>query len=69
MAAVGGLGYAAGRSHASGVAEQTRYEQTAPTGSNMDEKIAQLQKLADLKSDGLLTEAEYAAQKARILSP
>ncbi len=70
MAAVGGVGYAAGRSHGnSGAAEQTRSEQTPPADSTMDEKIAQLQKLAELKSDGVLSETEYEAQKARILSP
>jgi hypothetical protein len=34
-----------------------------------DQKIARLQQLGDLKAQGVLTEAEFEAQKARILSP
>jgi hypothetical protein len=37
----------------------------APTG--MDPKLAQLQQLADLKQQGMLSDAEFEAQKARIL--
>jgi hypothetical protein len=36
----------------------------APAG---DDTIAQLQQLADLKAQGILTDAEFAAQKAKIL--
>ena len=32
-----------------------------------DKQIAQLKELADLKSQGILTEEEFAAQKAKIL--
>ena len=32
-----------------------------------DDAIAQLQQLADLKAQGILTDAEFAAQKAKIL--
>jgi hypothetical protein len=32
-----------------------------------DDTIAQLQKLAELKTAGILTEEEFAAQKAKIL--
>lgn len=35
---------------------------------SMDEKIAQLQKFAELKDQGILTEEEFAAQKAKLLS-
>jgi hypothetical protein len=34
----------------------------------MDDKIAQLTKLGDLQKAGILTEAEFAAQKAAILA-
>jgi len=34
----------------------------------MDPKIAQLRELAELKTAGVLTEEEFAAQKARILN-
>lgn len=39
----------------------------APTGLT-PEKIAQLQQLADLQKAGILTEEEFATQKARILN-
>jgi len=40
----------------------------APAGGGLtDEDIAQLQQLASLKEQGVLTEEEFAAQKARIL--
>jgi hypothetical protein len=38
----------------------------APGGGGRD-SIAQLKDLADLKAQGVLTEEEFAAQKARIL--
>lgn len=34
----------------------------------MDEKISQLQQLGQLRDQGVLTEAEFAAQKQRILA-
>ncbi|MFD7630401.1 SHOCT domain-containing protein [Streptomyces sp. NPDC059851] len=34
----------------------------------MDDKISQLKELSTLKEQGVLTEEEFAAQKARILS-
>jgi Short C-terminal domain len=36
-------------------------------GTSMDDRIEQLQKLADLRNSGLLTEAEFNTQKARLL--
>jgi|SRR5688500_10632947 hypothetical protein len=39
-----------------------------PAAPSMDEKIAQLQDLAGLKTAGVLTDEEFAAQKARILA-
>jgi hypothetical protein len=39
-----------------------------PAGSLTDEAIAQLQKLADLQKAGILTDEEFAAQKATILN-
>ncbi|MEV6164599.1 SHOCT domain-containing protein [Streptomyces sp. NPDC052052] len=35
----------------------------------MSQKIAQLKELGDLRSQGLLSDSEFAAQKARILAP
>ncbi|GGV49141.1 hypothetical protein GCM10010495_78620 [Kitasatospora herbaricolor] len=40
----------------------------APGPASMDDKLDQLKELAALKEQGVLTEAEFAAQKARILS-
>jgi hypothetical protein len=34
----------------------------------MENKIAQLQQLGELKAQGVLTEAEFEAQKAKVLS-
>ncbi|MFH9347939.1 SHOCT domain-containing protein [Kitasatospora sp. NPDC017646] len=39
----------------------------AAAPSSTDDTIAQLQKLGALKEQGVLTEAEFAAQKAKIL--
>ncbi len=37
-------------------------------GMTMDEKYAQLKQIADLKAAGILTEAEFEVQKAKILN-
>ncbi|KJY33829.1 SHOCT domain-containing protein [Streptomyces sp. NRRL S-495] len=39
----------------------------APAAPTMEEKLDQLKDLATLKDQGVLTEEEFAAQKARIL--
>ena len=41
--------------------------QAPAAAPSMDEKIAQLQDLASLKTAGVLTDEEFAAQKAKIL--
>ena len=38
-----------------------------PPADDMDTKIAQLKELGELKSQGVLSEEEFAAQKQRIL--
>ncbi|HEX6326219.1 MAG TPA: SHOCT domain-containing protein [Jiangellaceae bacterium] len=38
-----------------------------PTGSGRPDTIQQLKELADLKTQGILTEEEFAAEKAKIL--
>jgi type II secretory pathway component PulL len=40
----------------------------APAPAAAPDPIEQLQKLADLKNQGILTEAEFEAQKAKILA-
>ena len=39
----------------------------APAPSGMEDKLAQLKELGALKESGVLTEEEFAAQKAKIL--
>ncbi|MER6218848.1 SHOCT domain-containing protein [Streptomyces sp. NPDC001674] len=39
-----------------------------PAPAGMDDKIGQLKQLAELKEQGILTDEEFAAQKARILN-
>ena len=42
-----------------------------PAGSHhrvQDDRIAKLKQLGDLKAQGILTEQEFAAEKARILN-
>jgi hypothetical protein len=49
---------------------QQGYPQEAyqePATDERDRQIAQLKELADLKAQGILTEEEFAAQKAEIL--
>ena len=55
--------------------EQQQYQQAAPPAAaapaapatDPDEIYAQLEKLADLKSKGILTDAEFEVQKAKLL--
>jgi Short C-terminal domain len=39
----------------------------APAASPVDDRIAKLKDLGDLKAQGILTDEEFAAEKARIL--
>jgi Short C-terminal domain len=47
-------------------AQEPAYDAPAPA-DDMDAKLAQLRQLGELKSQGVLSEAEFAAQKQRIL--
>jgi hypothetical protein len=38
-----------------------------PAGTSMDDKVAQLKALGDLRAQGVLTDAEFEVQKADIL--
>jgi hypothetical protein len=40
----------------------------APAGPSTDDKLAQLKELGQLKESGVLTDAEFEAQKAKILA-
>jgi Short C-terminal domain len=46
---------------------QQAYAAPPPAEDDRDRQIAQLKELADLKAQGILTEEEFAAQKAEIL--
>ena len=48
-------------------AEEQADEPQATADSSMTEKLAQLQQLGELKSQGVLTDAEFETQKQRIL--
>lgn len=48
-------------------AQQQQQQQPAPAAAPATDTVTQLQKLADLKSQGILTDAEFQAQKAKIL--
>ena len=48
-------------------AQQYAQQQQAPPPPAEDDATAQLQKLADLHAQGVLTDEEFAASKAKIL--
>jgi hypothetical protein len=47
--------------------QQQQYAEPPPPAEPAEDPIAQLRELAKLKDDGILTEEEFAAQKAKIL--
>ena len=48
---------------------QQQYAEPPPSaGDEKSQQIEQLKQLADLKAQGVLTDAEFAAQKAKILA-
>jgi|SwirhirootsSR2_FD_contig_51_3322070_length_1009_multi_2_in_0_out_0_2 Short C-terminal domain len=49
-------------------AQQPVYEEPPPAAAPEPDPIAQLKQLATLKDQGILTEEEFAAQKAKILN-
>jgi hypothetical protein len=71
-AMVGGGAYLAGKKVQQG-REQDADQQDAPTaapsGGLTDQTIEQLQKLGDLKKQGVLTEQEFEEQKQKLLQP
>jgi hypothetical protein len=48
-------------------AQQQNAQAPPPAPAAAPDTVTQLKELADLKSQGILTEAEFAAQKAKIL--
>ncbi|MFD9600901.1 SHOCT domain-containing protein [Streptomyces sp. NBC_01224] len=49
-------------------AEQQTAQQQAPAAPPADDLIGRLERLAELKKQGILTDAEFEAQKAKILA-
>jgi hypothetical protein len=47
---------------------QEQYAPAPPAASGTDDKLDQLKQLGELKSSGVLTDAEFEAQKAKILA-
>lgn len=48
-------------------AEQVVYVEAPPVAAAQEDVITQLERLGSLKAQGLLTEEEFAAQKAKLL--
>jgi hypothetical protein len=48
--------------------QQPQYAPAPPAAPGTDDKLAQLKQLGDLKASGVLTDAEFEAQKAKILA-
>jgi hypothetical protein len=48
-------------------AQQQQYAEPPPAAAPAADPIAQLKELAELKDQGVLTEEEFAAQKAKLL--
>ena len=49
-------------------AAQQQYAEPPPAPPSTDDKLEQLKELGELKTSGVLTEAEFEAQKAKILA-
>jgi Short C-terminal domain len=48
--------------------EEGAYDEPAPQQAAQPDKLEQLKQLGELKASGVLTEAEFEAQKAKILA-
>jgi hypothetical protein len=45
----------------------TQYQEAPPAAPSTDDKLAQLKQLGELRDAGVLTDAEFEAQKGKIL--
>jgi Short C-terminal domain len=48
--------------------EQQQYQEPAPAAAPAADPLEELKKLGELKASGVLTDAEFEAQKAKILA-
>jgi len=55
-------------SQQSAAQEPQYYEEPAPAAPAADDKLDQLKQLGELHASGVLTDAEFEAQKAKILA-
>ncbi len=76
MAAVGGVGYYAGKKSAEASERgkqveaqqaQAAQEQATPQPSG-DDKLEKIKKLGELRDSGIITEAEFGVEKQKILA-
>jgi hypothetical protein len=49
-------------------AQEVGYQQAPPAAAPVEDRMAQLERLGSLYSQGVLTSEEFAAEKARILA-
>lgn len=76
MAAVGGVGYYAGKKSAEanerGKQVEAQQAQAAPEQATPqpsgDDKLEKLKKLGELRDSGVITEAEFGVEKQKILA-
>jgi hypothetical protein len=66
-AAVGGAGYAIGKRRARGEQEEEQVDEAPAQTGLSPEAVDELERLAKLKDEGVLTQEEFDSQKARIL--
>jgi hypothetical protein len=48
-------------------APEPQYEEAPPAATSTDDRLAQLKQLGELRDAGVLTDAEFEAQKGKIL--
>jgi Short C-terminal domain len=51
-----------------GQAQEQQYQEPAPAAAPEADPLEELKKLGELKASGVLTDAEFEAQKAKILA-
>lgn len=73
MAAVGGVGYYAGRKSAQAEERKAQLSESAPPATSQEpsgqtDKLEQLKKLGELRDAGTITEAEFEREKQKMLA-
>ena len=47
---------------------EPQYQEEAPAAPSTDDKLAQLKQLGELRDAGVLTDSEFASEKAKVLN-